>query len=730
MTTYRTCIALLAAVLSPLAPSPAQDQVRTWGLWANDSEMFQTSLRKISVCKGNLGWTLGLTREGRILGFGGGSPPPEPPPGLRYVDAFAAEVPFGLLSDGTLVQFLPFDTGLTPPTSAPVLPPGMRWLDLASTYHRAFAIRSDRTLHAWGTHYAGIELVPTLPPGRSFVSLASSPYWMAALVSDGTVVTWGNLATVVQPVPPLPPGVTYIALEAGRNHLFALRSDGRAVAWGDNSLGQLNVPSLPAGMTYVAISAGGDHNVALRSDGQWLAWGYNHAGQINIPPHPPGTFSRMVAGSAHTVGVRPDGKIVSWGEFEWLAARPAGSRFEDLDVCWASVLTLTRSAPASPLALSMEFPRTSWNQFWATPLDPGPGRALTSVKACSGMLVGLVDDGSLRVWSGDNSWGQLNVPALPPGLTYTAVDVGVQNAVAIRSDGSAVGWGDNTWGQATMPALPPGLRYTAVGAGEQNVLLLRSDGSMVMAGTGGTTGLTSLPSLPAGLRYTAVACGKNLAAALRSDGTVVSWGGTVPVPALPPGVSYVEVACGNRHAVARRSDGAAVTWGITNQPARITAAPILPRGRSYLRVAAGDTDGNAALIGSESRYVGFAAGCPGSLAPSRIVPGDTPQIGKTFPALLTNLPTNLALLGFGWQRQLPPTPLAAVGMPGCSAHIVADAIVPIGGTAHEAEFTLPIPFLPGLLGLKFYNQAIVLDPAANNPAGAVVGEAMEGVIGG
>jgi hypothetical protein len=54
----------------------------------------------------------------------------------------------------------------------------------------------------------------------------------------------------------------------------------------------------------------------------------------------------------------------------------------------------------------------------------------------------------------------------------------------------------------------------------------------------------------------------------------------------------------------------------------------------------------------------------------------------------------------------------------------------ISGTGHEAPFALPIPYLPGLLGLKFYNQAIVLDPAANNPLGAVVGEAMEGVIGG
>ncbi len=723
--------ALALGLLGLAGMSPAQDQVRTWGYYANDSELFTAPLRKVSVSNGANGWILGLTQDGRIISCGGESPPPLPPSGLRYVDVFASDRPSGLLSDGTLVQFQPFSIGSITPTSAPPLPPGMQWLDIQSTHHRTFAIRSDRTLQSWGTNFAGVELVPTLAPGLHFVSLAASPRWMAALVSDGSIVTWGThpSITLVQPVPPLPPGISYTAVEAGINHLLALRSDGEAIAWGDNSWGQVNVPPLPQGMTYSAISAGGNHCAAMRSDGQWLTWGSNFYGQTSVPPQTTGTFTRLIASSSSTVAVRQNGTLASWGQIEWTSPQPGGMRYTDLDASAVSVGCLVRHTPTSQPALVWNFSPTAAGQPWLAPLDPGPGRHLTSIKSSTALVVGLVDDGTIRAYSSFNSWGQLNIPALPQGLTYTAVDVGWANGIAIRSDGSAVGWGDNSWGQATVPALPPGLRYTAVGAGEQNALLLRSNGSIVMAGTGGTTGLTNLPSLPAGLRYTAVACGKYLAAALRSDGSIVSWGSNATVPALPTGVSYVELAIGDRHAVARRSDGTAVTWGST-QPARISAAPILPPGRSYLRVAASDQDCSAALIGSESRYVGFATGCPGSLPPSRIVPGDTPQIGKTFPALLTNLPTNLALLGFGWQRQLPPTPLATLGMPGCSAHIVADAIVPISGTAHEAPFSLPIPFLPGLLGLKFYNQAIVLDPAANNPLGAVVGEAMEGVIGG
>jgi hypothetical protein len=46
-----------------------------------------------------------------------------------------------------------------------------------------------------------------------------------------------------------------------------------------------------------------------------------------------------------------------------------------------------------------------------------------------------------------------------------------------------------------------------------------------------------------------------------------------------------------------------------------------------------------------------------------------------------------------------------------------------------ATFRLPIPGVPALVGLKFYNQALVLDPGAGNVIGAVVSEAAEGVVG-
>jgi hypothetical protein len=82
---------------------------------------------------------------------------------------------------------------------------------------------------------------------------------------------------------------------------------------------------------------------------------------------------------------------------------------------------------------------------------------------------------------------------------------------------------------------------------------------------------------------------------------------------------------------------------------------------------------------------------------------------------------------FGWNR-VPPVSLAPLGMSGCNREVSIDAAVFVAGQDHQAVFELPIPNWPVLVGLRFHNQAVVLDPSAN-ALGAVVSDAAEGVIG-
>jgi hypothetical protein len=322
---------------------------------------------------------------------------------------------------------------------------------------------------------------------------------------------------------------------------------------------------------------------------------------------------------------------------------------------------------------------------------------------------------------------------LLPGRTYLAVAAGANHNVALCSDGSVVAWGDYELYQLAVPALPPGLHYIDVAAAANHNVALRSDGSVVAWGWN-SFGQLNVPALPPGLRYVEVEAGARHAVARRSDGCVVAWGdnthGQLDVPALPPGLTYVEVAAGELHTVARRSDGSVVAWG-DNSWGQLDV-PSLPPGLTYADIA--EVGAIAARIGLPSTYVTFATGCAGSLPAARLVALDTPRIDATLQISLNNLPADAALLLLGFSNTscpLAPLPLglAAFGMPGCTLYTSVEIATLVAGSGGRAEQTLAIPNDPLLVGARFYHQALVLDPAAGNPLGAVMSDAATAVVG-
>ena len=81
----------------------------------------------------------------------------------------------------------------------------------------------------------------------------------------------------------------------------------------------------------------------------------------------------------------------------------------------------------------------------------------------------LRQDGSI-VGFGRNDYGQ----AVPPdGNDFTAVAAGGWHGLALCSDGSIVGWGGNDYGQATPPE---GNDLKAIAAGGSQSLALKQDG--------------------------------------------------------------------------------------------------------------------------------------------------------------------------------------------------------------------------------------------------------------
>ena len=132
----------------------------------------------------------------------------------------------------------------------------------------------------------------------------------------------------------------------------------------------------------------------------------------------------------------------------------------------------------------------------------------------------------------------------------------------------------------------------------------------------------------------------------------------------------------------------------------------------------------------------WLAGCAGSNGTPTLAaePFNLPWIADNFQVRVTNLPTpstsTFMFTGFSntrWGSNTLPFDLGVFGLTGCSLLVAPDVVFQITNTNGSAVWTLPIPNLPALVGLQFYNQSMNLDAGA--PGGARVSNGGAGVIG-
>ncbi|MCA8950433.1 MAG: hypothetical protein KDE27_13085 [Planctomycetes bacterium] len=695
--------ALLAA-----AAVRGQDAIRVWGVARYDTDALSQPIDEITAHE----YVAAFRRsDGRVyvLGSNAVGYSQLPAATLAYT-AIALGSTFGLAlrSDGRIESW-----GAGGGLPAPPLPTGVSYVELAAGAVHAVALRSDGVVVAWGDNSYGQTNVPALPAGTSVRQLRVCSYESMLLLGNGTIVTFGPNFGGIANVPVLPTGVFYDELWTGTRHAIAHRTDGALVAWGDNMFGQGNIPALPAGVTYTAMALGHAHTVAIRSDGVVLAFGENGSGQSTVPALPAGAVPATVAAGRDFSLLRlANGEVTAWGDTRFLgptAALPAGTRWTGLA---AALSSYGLTSAGEVVALT--------GATTAVPALP-PGMSYTAIDAGSSHGVALRSDGRAVTW-GSNSHGQLAIPPLPPGLRYVATDSGWARTVLLRSDGQAF---ENGYGMPVIPPPPPGVHYVEIACHDQATMLRRSDGEVVHVDRTGNVSI--LAALPPGIRRVDVAIGRTFAAVLRSDGEI-DLPSTLhsPLPPLPRGVVYVEIDSAEDDLVARRSDGEVVGASSGFNGGYTGAVPPLFPGESYVEIDGGYLLA-AARVGPTRSYVTFGSGCAGSLPAARLVPSDTPYIGGHLDVHIFDLPQDTAIVAFGWNR-VPPTPLATFGMPGCNRHVSLDAALLIAGADGVAEWPLAIPNVAGLVGQRFHNQAIVFDPNVN-AAGAVVSDAAEAVIG-
>jgi len=179
-----------------------------------------------------------------------------------------------------------------------------------------------------------------------------------------------------------------------------------------------------------------------------------------------------------------------------------------------------------------------------------------------------------------NSWGAF--PSRPPtGLTdVVAVATGGYQAMALKRDGTVVGWG---WDQSSPLTMPPPTNLTgviAIGAGEWHGVALKGDGTVATWGSDYSANQPSPTNLTG---VAAIAVGSHHTLALKRDGTVIGWGNSIYGEAnTPTNLSGVmTIAAGGYFSLALQTNGTIVSWGypLEGIPSQLTNA---------IAIAAGD----------------------------------------------------------------------------------------------------------------------------------------------
>jgi len=290
-----------------------------------------------------------------------------------------------------------------------------------------------------------------------------------------------------------------------------------------------------------------------------------------------------------------------------------------------------------------------------------------AIEAGANAILALKGDGTVVGW-GDNFYGQTTIPA---GLSnVVAVAGSPRHSLALKVDGTVVAWGDDSSGQTNVPA---GLsNVVAIGAGGGHSLALKSDGTVV----GWGDNFYGQTTIPGGLNdVVAIGAGLNHNVALKGDGTVVAWGdnssGQTNVPA---GLSnVVSIAAGVSHNLALKSNGTVVGWGLDdngeiNVPAGLSNVVAVSAGEFHSLaltsdgtvVAWGyDLSGQTDVPAGLSNVVAIGAGGLYSLALESdgtvVVWGTGSQGQKLVPGGLNNITGSLAVLGDLDLNTVPPS---------------------------------------------------------------------------
>lgn len=547
---------------------------------------------------------LALLTNGTVIGWGDDSYGQiAVPDGLTNVTAIAAgkNHSLALKQNGTVVAW---GDGSYCQTCVPSDLSNVKAIAGGEGY--SLALKTDGKIVGWGWNSHGEINIPQ--NATNVVSISAGTRFAMALKADRTVVVWGNNENGQIEVPIGLSNV--VAIAAGGSHSLALKSDHTLVGWGTDSYGPITWPVWLTNV--VSIAAGEFHSLALVEGEpiviqqptnytvfsgetavfdisaigplpisyQWLHSGTNVVSPntstlilSNVQPADAGNYSVLltnfygistssiailtVVTSAPVVTSQPVDQTVVYGSNTVFSVTAIGS----LPFYFQWTFNGTNIVGANSANLFLQNVNAADGGVYAVTLSNSFGSA-----GSSNAILFPVPSPIIFGWGFTNDGNGNYVGQIfpPPGLTnVAAIAAGGSHSLALKYDGSVVGWGDDNYGVSTYTTNLSSV--IAIAAGWQHSLALKSDGTVVAWGgnsasqTNVPNGLSNVVAIAAG----GCNCGPDPSSslALKSDGTVVGWGGTL----VPAGLSNViAIAAGSSQDLALQNDGTLISWGNTS----------------------------------------------------------------------------------------------------------------------------------------------------------------------